>query len=1224
MDLDELDPNSPPGAVDDGIAYLASRLSDGDPTTLLTFAWLCWVRFVQSALQPGRWSAPDDLDRSVDAYHRAVPALRADRYVEPEMLAGVLLTYANVVHTRHSVTGDVADLDRSIELTREAVRLAGEPADLPALGSISDRYVDRYRIRGRDDDFLAAERTLRAALAVTGTDPVERASLWLRLGYLYDARCAATSDSSYRDRSIRVLGTGWREGSGYPLLGMAYADSLVERGRQTKGGELDTALATLAAVDVGDLPVETRAYYHHLVMEAHFLRHVPGEVDDLLAAGRAATRYIDDPYAEEGLRAQARVIRATVRLDHLYITRDLTGDLDQAVDDLRAAGDRVGPELRRTADTQLARALSERARRTSDPGHVAEATAFAEAALARLPDGTANQAEVRYHLGFLLMMAVEAGRAGPDALDRAIGLFRGVVDGTVAVPGVRAAAGAQLAAGVIGRMFYVGRGGPGDLDTAIAALDSALRTGPPDDVNRFAVAVSLANTLMVRFELRGDLADLHWCRKLLADVRGEAPNDPNRHELALGFAQVELAYCVATGRTPDRDLLSTLAGALAGVAPGNVTRIQLLRTLASGYTIRAEATRDPDEAATALRYAESVLSEVPAHSPLAALMRASAAGALLLVGRTRDDTALVRRAVTVLAALVDDAAMPQRERYLGMYGAALMELCRRESDPALLDRAVAVLTEATALAAAQPGTRGSAEIAMSLVAASVRTKDAARVADAGRAALTAHAWQVLLQSGTHEAMVAARQSATDALRVARALLRAGDPRGACLALETGRGLVLHAATVAATVPDLLRRAGEPDLAREWAAASHGQRASSDWRSAAPTVPSDLRFRALRALREESTLFDPPSIEAVCKAVSAVGADCLVYVFPGVEDGAGLALLVHADGRLESLDLPDLVGDWSVPAAVQSVTRDVRPPPGHSVTATVGRNLAEACTAAWDVAVGPILDHWYGASPREPRMVLVLGGSLATVPWHAAHSGDGRRWAIDEAELSYIASGRLLVDLADRDVADPRGAALVIGNPDTDGAGTDLPGAGDEASTIFRRYYAAGRFCGQPVGSGIPVGGRGTPQDVIDWLDGSGSVLHLACHGVVSAEGPASSLLLLADGSTVSAEEILRNPVRRPCGVVTLAACTTHRAGRAYDEAVTLATAFLVAGVATSIGSLWPVPDDGTARLMVAFHGNLVDGGMPPRQALRAAQRAMRDAGGDAGLAEWAGFVHLGR
>ena len=67
-----------------------------------------------------------------------------------------------------------------------------------------------------------------------------------------------------------------------------------------------------------------------------------------------------------------------------------------------------------------------------------------------------------------------------------------------------------------------------------------------------------------------------------------------------------------------------------------------------------------------------------------------------------------------------------------------------------------------------------------------------------------------------------------------------------------------------------------------------------------------------------------------------------------------------------------------------------------------------------------------------------------------------------------------------------------------------------------------------------------------------------------------------------------------------------------------------ADLTTTVGSLWPVPDRETARLMVAFHGNLAGRRMPPHLALREAQRAMRDADDDTTLTHWAGFVHLGR
>lgn len=479
-------------------------------------------------------------------------------------------------------------------------------------------------------------------------------------------------------------------------------------------------------------------------------------------------------------------------------------------------------------------------------------------------------------------------------------------------------------------------------------------------------------------------------------------------------------------------------------------------------------------------------------------------------------------------------------------------------------------------------------------------------------------------------MAAAGRSATDALQVARAALSARDPSGGWLALETGRGLVLHAATVASTVPELLRGADEIDLAEQWNAdppAADGAR----WRTDTPAMPNDARFRALGILAREVTLFDPPSVEAVGDALTAVGADALVYLFPGTNGAPGLALLVESGGRVDSLDLPGLTGDWAVPAAVHRAvaTRDLSP---ISVESTVGRTLANVCRTAWDAAIRPLLDHWHQnpSHTAEPHLVLVPDGALSTVPWHAAH-GPGR-WAIDEAAFSYIASGRLLVDVASRTAPPRNSVGLVIGNPDTGRSAEALPNAGAEASTIFRKHYAAGRYCGRPDGPAVTARGPGLPEDVLEWLTAAGaapaSVLHLACHGVIRADGPASSYLVLAGGARVSAEEILRSASTRPAGrspgLVSLAACTTHRAGRAYDEAVTLSTAFLVAGATTAIGSLWPVPDRDTARLMVAFHDNLAGSGMPPHAALREAQRAMRDPTDDTTLTNWAGFVHLGQ
>ncbi|GDY85615.1 hypothetical protein SAVCW2_48140 [Streptomyces avermitilis] len=110
----------------------------------------------------------------------------------------------------------------------------------------------------------------------------------------------------------------------------------------------------------------------------------------------------------------------------------------------------------------------------------------------------------------------------------------------------------------------------------------------------------------------------------------------------------------------------------------------------------------------------------------------------------------------------------------------------------------------------------------------------------------------------------------------------------------------------------------------------------------------------------------------------------------------------------------------------------------------------------------------------------------------------------------------------------------------------------------------------------------------------------------------------------------------------LAACRSHVSGRGHNEAYTLATAFLVSGARSVIGSLWPVPDDATSVLMYLTHHYLRTGGEPPAKALRRAQLWMLDPDRDRSaelpaeladrvrhidpddLSAWAGFTHLGQ
>ncbi|GHF48840.1 hypothetical protein GCM10010218_32910 [Streptomyces mashuensis] len=507
----------------------------------------------------------------------------------------------------------------------------------------------------------------------------------------------------------------------------------------------------------------------------------------------------------------------------------------------------------------------------------------------------------------------------------------------------------------------------------------------------------------------------------------------------------------------------------------------------------------------------------------------------------------------------------------------------------------------------------------------------------GLDALRATSWGVLLQSGTAHAAESGRYAAEHVLDLARWCVADGAYEDAVRALDAGRGLVLHAATVSATVPEMLVAAGETALAEEWRAAG----AAPPPLDAAGLLPSSsgpssrLRRRVLKALAEspaQRRLFEAPHPREIGAALGAVGATALVYLVPAGETEPGTALVVARDGSVTSLPLPGLSVDAPALTAYRATGtpgRDAGGPPtagGHDRDA-----LARLCAWAGETVMEPLL----GALPRgygsAPSVVLVPMGELGLVPWHAARVRDRRGragYACQQAQISYVPSARLLCEVAARPRAAGARQALVVGNPTH-----DLRHAGEEAEAVHRVFHPDGELLGP---------GTATPAAVTGWLGRQrGGLLHLACHGRVRQGARHSAYLSLA-GGTLAAEELTEGTARyRDLDVVVLAACRTNVSGHGYDEAYSLSTAFLVAGARSVIGSLWPVPDDATSLLMYMTHHYLVHDALPPGRALRAAQLWMLDDGrvappgmperlaeqvrcikGDE-LVAWAGFTHLG-
>ena len=160
-----------------------------------------------------------------------------------------------------------------------------------------------------------------------------------------------------------------------------------------------------------------------------------------------------------------------------------------------------------------------------------------------------------------------------------------------------------------------------------------------------------------------------------------------------------------------------------------------------------------------------------------------------------------------------------------------------------------------------------------------------------------------------------------------------------------------------------------------------------------------------------------------------------------------------------------------------------------------------------------------------------------------------------------------------------------------GESTRLPHAAVEARLV------AGLF---PQAT-VYVGDEAT-LDALRAHAGEADVIHLACHAQFRSDSPMFSALYLRDGA-LTAEEVEALSLG-PCTVV-LSACETGLADHGSgDENIGLVRAFLVAGAARVLASLWPVDDAITAGFMSQFYRALCQGSAPAA-ALRIAQAEIR-------------------
>ena len=145
-----------------------------------------------------------------------------------------------------------------------------------------------------------------------------------------------------------------------------------------------------------------------------------------------------------------------------------------------------------------------------------------------------------------------------------------------------------------------------------------------------------------------------------------------------------------------------------------------------------------------------------------------------------------------------------------------------------------------------------------------------------------------------------------------------------------------------------------------------------------------------------------------------------------------------------------------------------------------------------------------------------------------------------------------------------------------------------------------------------------------------SILHFATHGLLDPKRPELSGFFLSmvdaagrpqDGF-ITIDDVYR--LEAPVDLVVLSACRTALGKDVRGEGlVGLTRGFMYAGASSVVASLWKVDDEATAELMKYFYANMLQKGMRPAEALRAAQNTLRQNPHWQSPHYWAGFTLQG-
>ena len=791
----------------------------------------------------------------------------------------------------------------------------------------------------------------------------------------------------------------------------------------------------------------------------------------------------------------------------------------------------------------------------------------------------------------------------------------------------------NLANGLRARFARTGR--EADLEEAIRVYQQAVQATPPDSPNLPAYLNNLGIGLSTRFARTGREADLEEAIRVHQQaVQAAPPDSPNLPIYLNNLGNGLRDRFARTGREADlEEAIRVHQQAVQATPPDSPGLPSILNNLGNGLRDRFGRTGREADLEEAIRVSQLAVQATTPDSPdLPGYLTNLGTGLSGRFARTRREADL-EEAIRLFQQAVqatppDSPDLPSR---LNNLGNGLSDRFGRTGREADLEEAIRVYRRACEL-----GTLSTPQVVLNVAHSwgrwAVQRKRWGETAEAYGYGL-ATGRQLLarqLERAHKESWLRELQEMSGP--AAYALAKLAQYEDAAALMERGRARLL-AEALQRHRRDLeqLPGRGHEELYRRYREIVERQEQLTEAAVARRNQPDSLRGQArLDAIVAANVAFDRvvadiqkiPGYEdflaeSTFAQIQAAAQDTpLVYL---VTTSAGGLALIICNGDVQPVWLDALTD-----VAVREWLRGPADDPAEGGWLGTYRNWLVEHTSqaqqAWLAAIDdvthqlwahimePLAAALHQRLPVEPSaapaVTLIPAGLLALLPLHAAWTEDAstptqRRYFLDEFTVNYAPSALALRHARDGAERAPADRLLAVEEP--------LAASASRLPNVHAEVAAITGLFDKPV---ILAHAEATRRAVRAALP-QAHIVHFSCHGSNNWQSPLESGLLMADDETgkdvlLTVRDFLESE-QASGRLATLSACETGIVGTQLpDEVVALPSALLQAGFGGVAASLWSVADISTAMLMEYFYRRWREDKLSPAQALRAAQRWLRD------------------